>query len=175
MRGYKFISIKEKVLIVSQVIAGEKIQLVADKHRVSRPSVYTWAQRALGALEEALRLEKRGPKSKRAKFDARDKVIEEQKKEIGRLKDIIEKEEKQIENLRRKMNLHKKDIFRPLKCPHCGFEKIYKNGTYKIKAKRFLDELKKGEEKEIIIQQFICPYCKSTVHPPEKKRIIIFL
>jgi len=54
MRGYKFISTKEKVLIVSQVIAGEKIQLVADKHRVSRPSVYTWTQRALDALEKAL-------------------------------------------------------------------------------------------------------------------------
>lgn len=71
MRGYKFISIKEKILIVSQVIVGEKIKLVADKYRVSRPSVYNWTQRALGALEKALKLEKRGPKLKRAKFDAR--------------------------------------------------------------------------------------------------------
>jgi len=175
MKGYKFISIKEKILIVSQVIAGEKIQLVADKHRVSRPSVYTWTQKALGALEKVLKLKKRGPKVKRTRLDARDEVIKEQKKEIGRLKDIIEKKEKQVEKLREKINLQKKDIFRPSKCPQCGFEKIYKNGTYKIKAKRFLDELKKGEEKEIIIQQFICPYCKSAVHLPEKKRIIIFL
>jgi len=175
MRGYKFISIKEKILIVSQVIAGEKIQLVADKYRVSRPSVYTWTQKALGALEKALKLKRRGPKLKKTRFDARDKVIKEQKKEIGRLKDIIEKKEKQVEKLREKINLQKKDIFRPSKCPHCGFEKIYKNGTYKIKPERFLDELEKGEEKEITIQQFICPYCKSTVHLPEKKRIIIFL
>ncbi len=175
MKGYKFISIKEKILIVSRVIAGEKIQLVADKYRVSRPSVYTWTQKALDALEKVLKLEKRGPKVKRTRLDARDKVIKEQKKEIGRLKDIIEKKEKQVEKLREKINLQKKDIFRPSKCSQCGFEKIYKNGTYKIKAKRFLDELKKGKEKEIIIQQFICPYCKSTVHLPEKKRIIIFL
>jgi len=55
MRGYRYVSIKEKILIVSQVIAGEKIQLVADKYRVSKPSVYSWTQRALGALKEALR------------------------------------------------------------------------------------------------------------------------
>lgn len=65
MRGYKFVSIKEKILIVSQVIAGEKIQLVADKHRVSRPSVYAWTQRALGALEKALKLKRRGPQVKK--------------------------------------------------------------------------------------------------------------
>jgi len=73
------------------------------------------------------------------------------------------------------MSLQKKDIPRPSKCLYCGFEKIHRNDTYKIKAKRFLDELEKGEEKEIIVQQFICPYCKSTVHPSGKKRRIIFL
>ncbi len=175
MRGYKFISIKEKVLIVSKVIAGEKIQFVADKHRVSRPSVYTWTQIALGTLEKALKLKRRGPKLKRAKFSVRDKVIKEQKMEIGRLKDIIEKKEKQIKNLRGEIRLQKRDVFRPLKCPHCGFEKIYKNGTYKINPERFFEKLRKDEEKEIVVQQFICPYCKSSIHTPEKKkRIILF-
>jgi len=58
MRGYKFISIKEKILIVSQVIAGQEIQLVANKHRASRPSIYSWTQRAKGALEKALGLKR---------------------------------------------------------------------------------------------------------------------
>ncbi len=40
MRNFMSISIKEKILIVCQVIAGEKIQRVARKHGVSRPSVY---------------------------------------------------------------------------------------------------------------------------------------
>jgi len=175
MRGYRYVSIKEKILMVSRVIAGEKIQLVADKYRVSRPSVYSWTQRALDVLEEALKPDKRGPKLKRAKFDARDKVIKEQKEEIDRLMDVIEEKEKQIKNLRGKLNLQKMDIPRPLKCPHCGFEKVYKNGNYKVKVDKFLDELKRGEEKEITVQQFICPYCKSTVHTSEKKRRIIFL
>jgi len=175
MKGYRYVPIKEKVLIISQIIAGGKIQLVADKHRVSRPSVYAWTQRALDALNEALKPDKRGPKLKKANFDVRDKVIKEQKEEIDRLEDIIKKKEKEIENLRGKMDLQKKDIPRPLKCPHCGFEKIYKNGTYKIKMDKFLEKLKQGEEKEIVVQQFICPYCKSSVHTSEKwRRIILF-
>jgi len=36
-------------------------------------------------LEEALKLEKRGPKLRRLEFDVKDKVIKEQKEEIERL------------------------------------------------------------------------------------------
>ena len=173
MRGYRYVSIKEKVIIVSEVIAGEKIQLVADKHKVSRPSVYAWSQRALDTLEKALKPDKRGPKLRKTKFEARDRKIKEKKEEIDKLKNVIEEKEKQIENLKRKMSLQKNDVLRPLKCPYCGFEKIYKNGTHKIKIDKFLNELKEREEKEITVQQFICPYCKSSVHIPEKKRKII--
>jgi len=49
--------------------------------------------------------------------------------------------------LRGKINLEKKEIPRPSKFPHCGFEKIYKNGTYKITVKRLLNEFKKGKKR----------------------------
>jgi len=42
MRDSGSISIKEKILIVCQVIAGGKIQRVAKKHGVSRFSIYAW-------------------------------------------------------------------------------------------------------------------------------------
>ena len=175
MKNYRSVSIKEKILIVCQVIAGEKIQRVARRHRVSRPSIYIWTQKALDTLEEALKPEKRGPKFKKGKVDAKDKLIEEQKEKMAESGDIISEKEKQIENLRGKINLQKNSLPRPSKCPHCGFEKIYKNGTYKIRKERFLEQLKKDKEIEIIIQQFICPYCKSSVHnQEEKKRIILF-
>ena len=91
------------------------------------------------------------------------------------MKKTIAKREKEIESLREKISLQKMDIPRPLKCPHCGFEKIYKNGTYKIRIEKFFERLKKGEEKEIVVQQFICPYCKSSVPiPEEKRRVILF-
>lgn len=166
------ISIKEKVLIVSQVIAGEKIQPLAKKYKVSRPSIYVWTQRALGSLEQALKQGKRGPKFKKGKLDAKDKVIEEQKK-IDKLNDIISEKEKQIKDLRNKIALQKNSFSRPLRCLHCGFEKIYKNGTYKIRGERFLEQLRKDKEIEIIIQQFICPYCRSSVNRQKKKRKII--
>jgi len=172
MRDFGSISIKEKVLIVCQVIAGEKIQGVARKHGVSRPSVYAWTGKALDTLEQALKPEKRGPKCKKGKVEVKDETIEEQKEKIEKLVNIISEKEKQIKNLRGKLNLQKNSLPRPSKCPHCGFEKIYRNGTYKIKPERFLEQLKKDQEIEIITQQFICPYCRSSVYRSEKKRKI---
>jgi len=172
MRDSRSISIKRKILIVCQVIAGEKIQTIARKHKVSRPSIYAWTQKALDTLEKTLKPEKRGPKFKKAKVDAKDKLIEEQKMKIEELNDIISEKEKQIKNLGNKIALQKNSLLRPSQCPHCGFEKIYKNGTYKIKPERFFEQLK-DKEIEITVQQFICPYCRSSVYPPEKTRKVI--
>ena len=166
--------VKEKIVIVCQVIAGEKIQRVARRHKASRPSVYAWTQKASDILEQALKLGKRGPKFKKGKVDTKDETIEEQKEKIVKLNDIISEKEKQIKNLKGKRNLQKNSLPRPLKCPHCGFEKIYKNGTYKIKLERFIEQqLKKDQQMEIAIQQFICPYCRRSVCRQKKKRKII--
>jgi len=173
MRDSGSISIKEKILIVSQVITGEKIQAVARKHGVSRPSIYAWIKKALDTLEQALKPGKRGPKFKKGRVDVKDKAIEEQKMKIAELDNIISEKEKQIKNLKGKINLQKNSLPRPSRCPHCGFEKIYKNGTYKIRPERFLEQLKKDQEIEITVQQFICPYCRSSVYRQKKKRRII--
>jgi len=47
MKNFRPIFIKEKILIACQVIVGEKIQPLAKKYKVSRPSVYAWTQMAL--------------------------------------------------------------------------------------------------------------------------------
>jgi len=104
--------------------------------------------------------------------DVKDETIEKQKEKIEKLVNIISEKEKQIKNLRGKLNLQKNSLPRSSKCPHCGFEKIYRNGTYKIKPERFLEQLKKDKKMEITVQQFICPYCRSSVYTPEKKRKI---
>jgi len=173
MRDSGSISIKEKILIVCQVIAGGKIQRVAKKQGVSRFSIYAWTKKTLDTLEQTLKPRKRGPKFKKGKVDAKDKAIEEQKEKIGKLEDIIEQKGKQIKNLKGKINLQKNSFPRPSKFSHCGFEKIYKNGTYKIRPERLSELLKNDREIEITVQQFICPYCRSSVHTPEKKRKII--
>jgi len=173
MRNFGSISIKKKILIVSKVIAGEKIQPVAKKHGVSRPSIYAWTKKALDTLEQTLKPGKRGPEFKKGRVDVKDKAIEEQKEKIEELNNIISEKEKQIKDLKGKLNLQKNSLPRPSQCPHCGFEKIYKNGTYKIKPERLFEQLRKDEEMEIAIQQFICPYCRSSVYTPKKKRKII--
>jgi len=173
MRNSRSRSVKEKIVIISQVMAGEKIQTIARKQGVSRPSIYAWTQKALDTLEETLKPEKRGPKIKKGKVDAKDKLIEEQKEKIGKLEGIISEKEKQIKNLGNKLALQKNSLPRPSKCPHCGFEKIYKNGTYKIKPARLFEQFKKDKEIEITVQQFICPYCRSSVYTREKKRKMI--
>ena len=76
MRDSGSISINEKILIVSKVVAGEKIQSIARKHRISRPSIYAWTKKALDTLEQALKPAKRGPKFKKGRVDAKDKIIE---------------------------------------------------------------------------------------------------
>jgi len=159
--------------MVCQVIAGEKIQRVARKHGVSRPSIYAWTRKALDTLKQALKPAKRGPKCKKGKVDAKDKAIEEQKEKITELNDIISEKDKQIKSLKGKLNLQKNSFPRPSKCPHCGFEKIYKNGTYKIRPERLSEQLKKDKEIEITVQQSICPYCRSSVYRQKKERKII--
>jgi len=104
---------------------------------------------------------------------AKDKIIEEQKGKIAKLGGIIGQKEKQIKNLKGKLNLQKSSLPRPSKFPHCGFEKIYKNGTYKIKPERLFEQLKKDKEIETTVQQFICPYCRSSVYKQKKEREII--
>ena len=173
MKNFRSISIKKKILIVCQVIAGEKIQSIAKKHGISRPSVYAWTGKTLDALEQALKPGKRGPKFKKGKVDVKDNLIEKQKEKIAKLEGIISEKEKQIKNLRGKINVQKNSLPRPSKCPHCGFEKIYKNGTYKITRERLFEQLKKDQEMEIVVQQFICPYCRSSVYKQKKKRKII--
>jgi len=76
MRDFGSISVKEKILIVCQVIAGEKIQPVAKKHGVSRSSIYASTKKALDTLEQTLKPGKRGPKFKKGRVDVKDKVIE---------------------------------------------------------------------------------------------------
>ena len=58
--------------------------------------------------------------------------------------------------------------------PIMGLRRFRKIGTYKVKPGKFFEQLlKKDKEMEIAIQQFICPYCRSSVYPPEKKRKMI--
>jgi len=54
-----------------------------------------------------------------------------------------------------------------------GLRRFIETIPIKIKPERFFEQLKKDKEIEITVQQFICPYCRGSVHIPEKKRKVI--
>lgn len=70
----------------------------------------------------------------------------------------MKKKDKELKRLRERLD-RKKEDFKPGKCPYCGFEKVYKNSTYKRKPRGFFDKLKKGEQKEEVVQDFLCLWC----------------
>ena len=150
--GFKSISVERKIQAVSRVVSGEKVQPVAKDVGVHRTSIYIWKERALSALEEALEPHKRGPKFKHYQKTSEENLREEKERQIHLLKQKIEPQ---------------KDDSKPVRCPNCGCEKVYRNGTYKIEPKGFFDNLK--THKEELIQRFICPYCGKSFHIKKTK------
>jgi len=123
------------------------------KTEVHRSSVYIWK-------EKALEPHKRGPKFKRLQKTPEEK-IRNLREEMERLRGYLEEKEKQIHLLREKLEPQRDDS-KPVRCPNCGCEKVYRNGTYEIRPKGFFDNLK--ARKEELIQRFICPYCGKSFH-----------
>jgi len=155
--GFRSISVEEKIAVIYEVTKKGKIEPVARSYGVSKPSVYTWLERSQEALRKALKPHKRGPKFKR---NPENKRMEE-------LASFLEEKDGEIKRLREKSNPKKEDI-RPVKCPYCGFEKIYRNGTYKRKPKAFFDKLKQDEQKEESVPDFLCPWCGKSFHMEKK-------
>lgn len=172
--GFRLISVKEKITVVCEAIVEKNINLVARRHRIARPTIYTWVKRGFEALEEALEPYKRGPGFKRLP-DPRDEKLEEARSEIARLRRSLEEKEIRVNQLEKELELLKNTVPRPRKCPECGCEKVYKNGTYTV-SPRWLSHLVRNlQGKRIMIQQFICPYCKKSIHPEEKIKLLFLL
>ena len=115
-------------------------------------------------LREALKPRKRGPKFKR---NPEDREIERLRRKVEKLEGFLKEKDEKIKELRKRLNPAKEE-FKPVKCPYCGFEKVYKNGTYKRKPKGFFDKLKQDEQKEETVQGFLCPWCGKSFHVEKK-------
>lgn len=162
--SFKPVSVEKKIEAVSRVVAGEKVQPVARDVGVHRISIYIWKERALSALEEALEPRKRGPKFKHSQKTFEEKL----KEEVDKLNTLLQDRESQIDFLVQKLKSQKsqKENLESVRCPYCGCGKVYKNGTYKKRPKGFFDNLK--PQKEVLIQRFLCPYCKKSFHIEKK-------
>ena len=163
--SFKPIPVDKKIKAVSKVVSGEKIQPVAKEIGIHRSSVYIWKERALSTLEKALEPHKRGPKFKRLQ-KAPEEKIRDLREEMERLRGYLEEKERQIYLLEKKLEPQRDDS-KPVRCPNCGCEKVYRNGIYEIRPKGFFDNLKARREE--LIQRFICPYCKKSFHIKKTK------
>jgi len=162
--GFRPISTEEKMAVLFKVIREGKIEPVAKSCGVSKPSVYTWLQRFQETAREALEPHKRGPKFKRS---PEDKEIAKLKEKVAKLENSLEEKDKRIKEFEEKLKPPKKKEKLP-KCPYCGFEGVYKNGSYKRRPKKFFDRLKKDEEKEERVREYLCPWCGKCFHLEKK-------
>lgn len=95
----------------------------------------------------------RGPKFKKR---LEDRKVGKLREKVDNLENFLEEKEEQISELKEKLNSPKKEV-KSIRCPYCGFDKVYKNGTYKRRRKRFFDKLKQDKQKEEVVQSFLCP------------------
>lgn len=84
-------------------------------------------EKLLRSSEKALEPYERDPKFKK---NLEDKRIEELRRKVEKLEDLLKEKDEEMKRLRERLNPDKKD-FKPARCPYCGFEKVYKSLTIK--------------------------------------------
>jgi len=122
--SFKLVPVQKKIEAVSRVVAGEKVQPVAREVGVHRTSIYIWKEKALATLEKALEPHKRGPKFKHSQKGLEEKL----KEQVDKLNTCLEERESQIRFLMERLKSQKENL-ESIRCPYCGYGKVYKNGT----------------------------------------------
>lgn len=167
--GFREIKAEEKAQAVLEVLRGAKIIAVASKYGVSRDSLSDWVKRVKEQTPEWLEPYKRGPKQRKPHTDLNLKKIEKLNQLLARHQAMISRLE---EKLKRIKEAEREEEPRPAKCDRCGCEKVYKDGRYLIKPKRFFDLLRR-REKPILIPRFACAHCGHCLYL-EEDRVLFF-
>jgi len=160
MGGVKSVSTQAKLKALYLIWAGEKIAQVARDCGISRQVIYTWKKKAEGALCEALEEKRRGPK---VRSSPPKKEVQKDAGNFSKPFKRIEQVQQEVKTPRENSNSHDTiqapaNEKKPERCPICGCEKIYKNGTY---IKKIQDN---GLKKRQVVQRYICVWCKSSLH-----------
>ena len=157
---YKDIPIELKKEAIKKVILeGQPIKRVAQAYKVNRNSLHTWIKRTRIALEEALTLQKRGPKITERSFRKKQWDIKNLRVRLTKKREKIRELESQISQYKHNNG---KEV-RPEKCFVCGCEKTYKNGRYQISDQTLISLIKKSSLDKFTMQQFICSCCNRRV------------
>ena len=145
--GYGSLAPEEKFKALKEVWTSPRsISKVAEKYGISRPALYHWS-----ALVErtilAVLTEKPGPK-KRSPLQVLEQENQSLQKRIEDLSLIITRLSQQGQMPASTSSSQQSS--RPAKCPSCGSERIWKNGSWPLKGGRQ--------------QRFMCGNCHQVLY-----------
>ncbi|MBE0477661.1 helix-turn-helix domain-containing protein [Candidatus Aerophobetes bacterium] len=164
MGEFKSIPMQAKLEVLYRIWSGERVTRVAHECGVSRQVIYAWKRRAEGALSRALKEKRRGP---RTQDSPQNQETEQRQRRTEEFSHSLEKTQEGKENsyLSRAFNIPQPgdNGKTPERCPACGCEKVYKNGTY-IKKNQDNGQGKHNELKRMqVVQRYICAWCKNSL------------
>ncbi|MDA8334013.1 MAG: transposase [Peptococcaceae bacterium] len=150
--GYRSLAPEDKFQALKEVWASPRsISKVAKKYGVSRPALYHWSDLAKQSVLDAL-AEKPGPKKKSPFQELAQESISLHKR-VEELSIIIERLSQQPQmGVSTSPN---EQSPRPGKCPACGCERVWKNGSWPVKEGRQ--------------NRFVCSNCHRVLYIMVKK------
>lgn len=152
--GYQPVSVDTKLEALRQFWGRTApVTEIAKRVGISRDSIYTWAHMAEEVMREHFARGHPGPGGRRA--DAVAKLEEEN----ARLREKVAVLSEQLTALSQVSHLtvdvsRQPGLVRPAACPHCGAEKVWRNGRYLTR--------------EGPVQRFLCRECRRSVFVVKK-------
>jgi transposase-like protein len=155
---YRSIDTERKVKLILEHLKGARICFLARKYGVNEDSIHLWKNKVLSALSQILSPKTPGPRPR-----PQVEILEEELKKLR-------KEYEAMSQLSQITVSTKAPSFleeRPSKCPECGSNRIWKNGTYQVSGERTSRSLKVSEKG--IVQRFRCSSCGVKLYLVKKK------
>jgi transposase-like protein len=150
--SYIPISTDKKKEIIKSYFAGEKIARIANKHGVSRESVYEWSRLADEAITNIL--DKRGYVNRLEELEKDNQEMKEKLKTMQKM--FIESShisQKYIDSNEFKIQ--------PVICNKCGCTELWKNGGFTRNGYKKL-------KTENSVQRYTCSNCKANIYVVKK-------
>jgi len=155
---YRSIDTERKVELILEHLKGARICSLAREYGVNEDSIHLWKNKVLKALSQILSSKTPGPRP-RSRVEILEGELEELRKKYGALSQLS-----QIAVSTKAPSLLEE---RPSKCPECGSNRIWKNGTYRVSGERTSRSLKVSEKGTV--QRFRCSDCGVKLYLVKKK------
>jgi len=155
---YRSIDTERKVKLILEQLKGAKICSLSRKYEVNEDSIHLWKNKVLRVLPKILSPKTPGPRPR-----SQVEILKEELKKLQKGYETLS-QVSQITVSSKAPSLLEE---RPGKCPECGSNRIWKNGTYQIKGERTSRSLIVREKGTI--QRFKCSGCGVKLYLVKKK------